>query len=457
MTDADLRGKLLKGFYDRRHNANGWVPTSEINASGGEFVDRQVVAGICGQLAEAGLIQWKPLIDGQEGVVIGMAKITGIGVDVIDGVRPPPIAIHGIGSPPRGIDAYNALFADAKKLGSDEVRLVEAVGRERAEALLLEAIDSQRSSSFVTSSQGVNTIPRNFFDLIEPQLKRLAIAATIPDQLPAPIRIEERNGKIARVSDRDSPIGAAERDFNEWRETILAHVQELLSGDFRRGTNHSRARDRLVALDNLLQGNIAEIKERQFHIGYETVRLEGLIAAYRSGADDMPVLSAAVLEDLDRLRIALVMGTDKLERWVEFRRAATDDPMHEGSANPVAISDALNNMAAEMERQSKYFDPELPETFHFLAEVAKDRQGAAKTVVYGAVTSAENVISFLGRRALGIGVNAVSAVEQHISKAVATSLIAGLSGIALSISGALPAGWAWLQPLLDALGKARGR
>jgi hypothetical protein len=93
--------------------------------------------------------------------------------------------------------------------------------------------------------------------------------------------------------------------------------------------------------------------------------------------------------------------------------------MHEGSANPVVISDALNNMAVEMERQPKYFDPELPETFRFLAEAASDPQGATKTVVYGAVRSVENVVSFLGQRALGIGINAAGAVEQHISKAIA--------------------------------------
>jgi hypothetical protein len=279
---------------------------------------------------------------------------------------------------------------------------------------------------------------------------------TVPDQLPAPVRVEERDGKIARVSDRDSPLRCAERDFNGWREPVLVHVEELLSGDFRQGTNQGRARDRLVALGKLLPGSIAEVKERQFRIGYEIERLEGLVAAYRSSADDMPVLNAAVLEDLDRLRIALVMGIDKLERWAEFRRAAADDPMQEGSANPVVIGDALNSMAVEMERQPKYFDPELPETFRFMAEAARDPQGATKTVVYGAVRSAENVVSFLGQRALGIGINAVGAVEQHISKAVATSLIAGLSGVALNISGALPAGWAWLKPLLDALTKAGG-
>jgi hypothetical protein len=79
----------------------------------------------------------------------------------------------------------------------------------------------------------------------------------------------ERNGKISRVSDCDSPLGATERDFNDWREPVFDHVQEMLVGDFRPGTNHGRARDRLVAFATLLSGGIPEINERQFRIGDE--------------------------------------------------------------------------------------------------------------------------------------------------------------------------------------------
>jgi hypothetical protein len=179
----------------------------------------------------------------------------------------------------------------------------------------------------------------------------------------------------------------------------------MLAGDFRPGTNHSRARDRLVALAVLLAASIAEMKERQFRIGYEIEWFGGLVSAYRSGGDDMPALSADALEDLDRLRIALVMGITKLERWAEFRRAAAADPKHDGDANPAVLSEGLTGIAVEMERRPTYFDPELPETFRFLAEATRDPRGATKTVVYGGVRSAENLISFLGRKALGIGQN----------------------------------------------------
>jgi uncharacterized LabA/DUF88 family protein len=288
------------------------------------------------------------------------------------------------------------------------------------------------------------------------QPSRAAERPMVPEQSPAPVRVEERNGRISRMSDRDSPLGAEERDFNDWREPVFDHIQEMLLGYFRPGTNHSRTRDRLVALAMLLSAGIPEMKERQFRIGYEIERFGGLVSAYRFGGDDMPTLSADVLEDLDRLHIALAMGIAKLERWAEFRRAAAMDSAHDGDANPVVVSEALNEMAVYMERRPTHFDPELPETFRFLAEATKDPRGATRTLVYGAVRSAENLISFLGRKALDIGANAVGAVEQHISKAVATALIAALTGAALTMSGAVPVGWAWLKPLLDTLARGGG-
>lgn len=286
----------------------------------------------------------------------------------------------------------------------------------------------------------------------EDTLKQSEERNLVPDQSPAPVRVEERDGKIAKVHDRDSPLRAAEKDFNAWREPVIDHIRELTSGDFREGTNHSRARDRLVALDRLLPGDIAEVKEEQFRIGYEIDRLGGLIAAYRSGGDDMPELNAAVLEDLSHLHVALTMGIDKLERWAEFRRMASDDPRHEGAADRGAVGEALDELAGKMEKKSAHFDPELPASFRFLAEAVKDPVGATKTVVYGAVKSAENLFSFLGQRALGIGKKTAEAIEQNVAK----SLLIGLGGIALKLSGALPQGWAWLKPLLGTLAKAGG-
>ena len=79
LTDADIRGQLLKVFYDRRLNADGWVPTSDIDLSP-NAVDRRAIGASCQHMADVGLIQWKPLRGANEGFVIGMAKITGKGV-----------------------------------------------------------------------------------------------------------------------------------------------------------------------------------------------------------------------------------------------------------------------------------------------------------------------------------------------------------------------------------------
>lgn len=82
MTDAEIRYRLLTVFYARRHNSMGWVPTSDIDLSP-DAVDPLVIAGVCQQLADLGLIQWKPARSGS-GFIVGMAKITGKGVAAVE-------------------------------------------------------------------------------------------------------------------------------------------------------------------------------------------------------------------------------------------------------------------------------------------------------------------------------------------------------------------------------------
>jgi hypothetical protein len=278
----------------------------------------------------------------------------------------------------------------------------------------------------------------------------LIAARRVPDQSLAPIRIEERNGKIARALDRDSPLRVKETEFIAWRDTVLEHIQELLSNDFSEGTSHVRVRNRLTALEKFLTGGIEDVKERQFRIGNEIVRFDRLLSTYRPGTNDM---DAAVWEDLDHLRIMLKMGIDKLERWGEFSRAAKLDSQHAGDADPQAVGALLEQIAIEMEGRPKYFDPELLSSFRFLAEAVKDPMEATKTVVYGAVKSIENLLSFLGQRALGIGRKATESLE--ISKGVATDLVIGFGAAALNLSESLPHGWGWLKPLLEALKRQR--
>src|SRR5205807_3882516 len=72
--------------------ADGWVPTSDMNVTGTD-ASRGMVGAVCQQLADAGLITWKPLKGASEGLVIGMARITGHGADVVQGLAASTISI----------------------------------------------------------------------------------------------------------------------------------------------------------------------------------------------------------------------------------------------------------------------------------------------------------------------------------------------------------------------------
>lgn len=79
MKDSEIRGKLLENFYSLRHSNGGWVPVSDM----GEPVKWDAIAGVCGQLADIGMIEWKPLKT-LAGIVAANAKITGLGVAAVE-------------------------------------------------------------------------------------------------------------------------------------------------------------------------------------------------------------------------------------------------------------------------------------------------------------------------------------------------------------------------------------
>src|SRR5208283_1617562 len=93
MTDAEIRGRLLKHIYELRNNNDGWVPTSDIILSP-EQVSRRAISNACQQLADAGYIQWHPFNPPIEQLAIGRAKITGTGIDVVTGARVPTIDVR---------------------------------------------------------------------------------------------------------------------------------------------------------------------------------------------------------------------------------------------------------------------------------------------------------------------------------------------------------------------------
>ena len=95
MKDIDLRSIILKQFYDRRNegwlgiNANG---TSPVTIPAGSSVGD--VLRICGQLNEAGLVDWNG-VDGNDGIpMAGAGRITGSGVDVIEEDAPASVSFN---------------------------------------------------------------------------------------------------------------------------------------------------------------------------------------------------------------------------------------------------------------------------------------------------------------------------------------------------------------------------
>lgn len=90
MKDTEMRGLLLRKYYDHRRE-DWWYPsTGDLN----NLLADTDIFYVSEQLAELGLLEWKPLRQlGSEGG-IGMGHITAAGVDVVEGVAQPPPSIE---------------------------------------------------------------------------------------------------------------------------------------------------------------------------------------------------------------------------------------------------------------------------------------------------------------------------------------------------------------------------
>jgi hypothetical protein len=88
MKDSEARGIVLERFYDARHKI-GLLGLDALSTH--VTIPPQVLANICAQLGEYGLIDWRPLK--AIGHVGGMGRITARGVDVIEGNTTSPITV----------------------------------------------------------------------------------------------------------------------------------------------------------------------------------------------------------------------------------------------------------------------------------------------------------------------------------------------------------------------------
>jgi len=146
MTDNELRGRLLEKYYQRRkERLIGLVP-SDFDGQ----LDQQEIQNTAGQLADHGLIHWRPN-QGVGGIGGGMGTITAAGVDVVENRKSAPIEIQW--SAERGRLASGSVAAGPATAGSLNIgidvaiaRLVQAIAdsdagaeHKRAATLLLRA------------------------------------------------------------------------------------------------------------------------------------------------------------------------------------------------------------------------------------------------------------------------------------------------------------------------------
>jgi hypothetical protein len=89
MTDGELRGLLLEKYYQRRKERLIGLAPPDFDGK----LSEQEILNIAGQLADGGLIHWRPN-RGHGGIGGGMGTITAAGVDVVESKVPAPMEIR---------------------------------------------------------------------------------------------------------------------------------------------------------------------------------------------------------------------------------------------------------------------------------------------------------------------------------------------------------------------------
>jgi hypothetical protein len=89
MKDGEMRGLVLERFYELRNSGEPVQLPQSVSVAPNDLIQ---LTNVCDQLAEYGLIEWKP-IRSLAGAVAGIGKITARGVDVVDGDIPSPITV----------------------------------------------------------------------------------------------------------------------------------------------------------------------------------------------------------------------------------------------------------------------------------------------------------------------------------------------------------------------------
>jgi hypothetical protein len=173
VNDVQLRGRILRILYERRNNADGWVPITDVDLSGGPPVSPGEIASICRQLADAGMMRWKPLAGGNAGIVAGMGQITGPGVDVVETGISPTLRIEfsrnvtGLRDEVRGVagsfaapPSFRGVSGIGKVVGEAPKPSPTTVEHGKTISILTETLSNPRAQEFSgqTASSGTSVL-----------------------------------------------------------------------------------------------------------------------------------------------------------------------------------------------------------------------------------------------------------------------------------------------------------
>ena len=94
MTDADLRGLILQGFYNcRAQRTRMGVGIDGLLKFQLQGVSETEILRVCSELQESGLINWKTVMDSVGNPALGFGEINASGIDVFEGTMTPPLPI----------------------------------------------------------------------------------------------------------------------------------------------------------------------------------------------------------------------------------------------------------------------------------------------------------------------------------------------------------------------------
>ena len=94
MKDNDLRGLILRKYYEKRRVGLTFLTDDDFKDLPQPLdFDQNDLFRICDQLAEYGLLKWIPARGSMGETIGGRGQIIALGVDVIEGNAPSPVAI----------------------------------------------------------------------------------------------------------------------------------------------------------------------------------------------------------------------------------------------------------------------------------------------------------------------------------------------------------------------------